>query len=103
MCKVKDYPELYKKARGIVRVTRINNSMPGYEMLIKAIVICKVQGTEDLYSETARETSVVPVQRYLTRDEKKRHPVEQMILEAMRSSGIEDSVMDFIQKLANQI
>ena len=103
MCKIKDYPGLYMKGKEAVRSIGINPAMPGYEMLIKAIVICKVQGTKDLYNEVANEMSVVPGQKPLTEKEEERHPVKQMILEAMRSVGIEDNVKMFIQELADRI
>lgn len=104
MCRISDYPGLYMKAKEIVRTTKISPAMPGHEMLIRAIVICKVQGTKNLYNAVADESSVVPALKDLTPEEEERHPVKQMILEAMRSVGIEDdSVKLFIQELADQI
>ena len=100
MCKMKDYPGLYMKAKGMVRSTGINPAMPGYEMLAKAIVVYLVQGPKDLYNKVAKETSVVPVQKPLTEKEEERHPVKQMILEAMRSVGIEEDVKGFVADLA---
>lgn len=103
MCRMSDYPGLYMKAKELVRVTGINSAMPGYEMLIKAIVIYNVQGGDDLYNAVAEEMSVVPGQRPLTVNEEDRHPVEQRILEAMRSAGIDDNVKGFIADLASQL
>ena len=104
MCRISDYPGLYMKAKEIVRTTKISPAMPGHEMLIRAIVICKVQGTKNLYNAVADELSVIPALKNLTPEEEERHPVKQMILEAMRSVGIEDdSVKLFIQELADQI
>lgn len=104
MCRISDYPGLYMKAKEIVRTTKISPAMPGHEMLIRAIVICKVQGTKNLYNAVADELSVIPALKDLTPEEEERHPVKQMILEAMRSVGIEDdSVKLFIQELADQI
>ena len=104
MCKINDYPGLYMRAKEIVRTTRISPAMPGHEMLIRAIVICKVQGTENLYNVVADESSVVPALKDLTPEEEERHPVKQMILETMRSVGIEEnSVKLFVQELADQI
>ena len=103
MCRMSDYPGLYTKAKELVRVTGINSAMPGYEMLIKAIVIYNVQGGDDLYNAVAEEMSVVPGQRPLTANEEDRHPVKQRILEAMRSVGIEDNVKGFIADLASQL
>lgn len=103
MCKISDYPGLYMKAREIVRTTGISPAMPGNEMLTRAIVICKVQGIENLYNAVAKEMSVVPGQKLLTTNEEERHPVKQMILEAMRSVGIEENVKIFVQELADQI
>ena len=92
------------KAKEIVRTTKISPAMPGHEMLIREIVICKVQGTKNLYNAVADELSVIPALKDLTPEEEERHPVKQMILEAMRSVGIEDdSVKLFIQELADQI
>ena len=103
MCRIKDYPGLYMKSKEIVRTTGINPTMPGCEMLIKAIVVYKVQGVNNLYNEVANEMSVVPGQKPLTEKEEERHPVKQMILEAMRSVGIEGNVKSFIEELADQI
>ena len=103
MCRMKDYPGLYLKAKGIVRTTGISNAMPGCEMLVRAIVICKVQGTKNLYNAVANESSVVPALKDLTPEEEERHPVKQMILESMRSVGIEENVKYFIEELADQI
>ena len=67
-------------------------------------MICKVQGTKNLYNAVADELSVIPALKDLTPEEEERHLVKQMILEAMRSVGIEDdSVKLFIQELADQI
>lgn len=103
MCKISDYPGLYMKAKGIVRTTGIKPTMPGCEMLIRAIVICKIQGTKNLYNAVADESSVVPALKDLTPEEEERHPVKQMILEAMRSVGIEENVKYFIEELADKI
>lgn len=103
MCRMSDYPGLYMKAKELVRVTGINSAMPGYEMLTKAIVIYNVQGGDDLYNAVEEEMSVVPGQRPLTANEEDRHPVEQRILEAMRSAGIDDNVKGFIADLASQL
>lgn len=104
MCRISDYPGLYMKAKEIVRTTGISPAMPGNEMLIRAIVICKIQGVTDLYNEVAEEMSVVPCQKPLTAGEEERHPVKQRILESMRSVGIEDEdVKSFIKELASKI
>ena len=103
MCKISEYPGLYMKAKEMVRTTKINPVMPGYEMLVKAIVICKVEGTDNIYNAVAKEMSVIPGQECLTSKEEERHPVKQMILEAMRSVGIEDDVKGFIVDLASQL
>ena len=103
MCRISDYPGLYLKAKEIVRSTGIKPIMPGHEMLIRAIVICKVQGTKNLYNAVANESSVVPALKDLTPEEEERHPVKQMILEAMRSVGIEENVKYFIEELADRI
>ena len=103
MCKISDYPGLYMRAKGIVRTTGISPTMPGCEMLIRAIVICKIHGTKNLYNAVADESSVVPALKNLTPEEEERHPVKQMILEAMRSVGIDDNVKYFIEELADKI
>ena len=103
MCKINQYPGLYMKAKEIVRTTGIKPTMPGHEMLIRAIVICKVQGSKNLYNAVANESSVVPALKDLTPEEEERHPVKQIILEAMRSVGIEENVKYFIEELADKI
>lgn len=100
--KVKDYPGLVMKATEAVRLKRINPALPGYEMLIKAIVIYIVEGPTNLYDNVADETSVIPGLKPLTEGEEERHPVKQYILEAMRSVGnTEEDVKGFIADLAN--
>ena len=47
--------------------------------------------------------SVIPGQKSLSSKEEERHPVKQMILESMRSVGIEENVKIFVQELADQI
>ena len=89
MCKMKEYPGLYLKARETVRLTGINPEMPGHEMLITAIVIYKVEGPELLYEKVAEEISVVPGQKPLDKKEEERHPVQQWMTEAMKSIGID--------------
>lgn len=103
MCKISEYPGLYMKSKGIIRTTGISPAMPGYEMLVRAVVICKIQGSKNLYNAVAEESSVVPALKDLTPEEEERHPVKQMILEAMRSVGIEENVKYFIEELADQI
>lgn len=101
MCKIKDYPGLYVKAREQVRLTGIKSEMPGYEMLIKAAVIYKVEGNENLYDKVAQECSVIPNQGPLLKD---RHPVEQMLIEAMRSIGIGyNNVLTFVAEIADNM
>ena len=105
MCKINlnEYLGLYTKAKELVRLTRINPVMPGYEMLIKAIVVYNIQGDKNLYNTVGEMMSVVPEQKPLTANEEDRHPVKQRILEAMRSVGIEDNVKGFIEDLASQL
>ena len=105
MCKIeiKEYFGLYTKAKELVRLTGISPVMPGYEMIIKAAVVYKIQGGKDLYNTVGEMMSVVPGQKPLTAKEEERHPVKQQILEAMRSVGICDSVKSFIEELARQL
>ena len=104
MCKVKNYPGLYLKAKETVRLTGINPEMPGYEMLITAIVIYKAEGTEHLYEKVAEEISLVPGQKTLDEKEQRRHPVEQWMTEAMKSIGIDyDNVISFVEELAENL
>lgn len=102
--RVKDYPGILSKAQAIVRTTGINPTMPGYEMLVKAVVIAKVQkSTQNIYNQVAIQSSVVPAFKPLTESEEERHPVKQMILESMRSAGIESDVKFFIKELAEEM
>ena len=104
MCKMKDYPGLYIKAKEVVRLTGINPEIPGYEMLITAIVIYKVEGAKLLYEKVAEEISVVPGQKPLDKKEEKRHPVEQWMTEAMKSIGIDyDDVITLVAELAENL
>ena len=100
MCRMQDYSGLYLKAKEAVRLTGINPEMPGYEMLVKAIVIYKVEGPERIYEKVAEQSSVVPFQRPLGENAQKRHPVQQMILEAVKSVGIDfEDVILLVEEL----
>ena len=102
MCKISDYPGLYAKTDEYLRRESINHTIPGYEFLRKAIVIRKVEGrilSEELF-EKIKEGSVVPANEKKPDD---RDDVEQWMLEAIRSAGIDISVESFIDQIANEI
>lgn len=105
MCKISNYPGLYSKANEILRGEGINSQMPGYEFLKRAIVIYLVEGEmpKDKFLSEVREGILVPANRDLKlKNKKDREEVEQWMIEAMKSVGIESSLMGYIRQLASE-
>lgn len=106
MCKIADYPGLYSKANEILRGEGISSEMPGYEFLKRAIVIYKVDGEqpkEKFFSEI-KEGMLIPANRDLSFENKKdRDEVEQWMIEAVKSAGIDVPLMEYIKQLAEEI
>ena len=99
MCRMKNYPNLYLKAGGILREEGINPSTPGYEMLRRGIVIYKIEGPVPNFFEQVRNGMVVPSNEV----KKQRRPEEQWMIEAMKSRNINVPLMDYIQTLAAKL
>lgn len=105
MCKISNYPGWYIKANETLRRERINPEMPGYEFLKRAIVIYKVEGEmpKEQFLSEIKEGILVPSNKDLKlKNKKEREEVEQWMIEAMKSIGIETSLMDYIKQLANE-
>ena len=99
MCRMKNYPNLYLKAGGILREEGINPSTPGYEMLRRGIVIYKIEGPVPNFFEQVKTGMVVPSNEV----KKQRSPEEQWMIEAMKSRNINVPLMDYIQTLAAKL
>ncbi len=89
MCKISDYPGLYSRANELLRREGMNPQMPGYELLRKAIVIQKVEGKVSL--EEITRGMVIPYNKDIDLDKKKRTAEMQWMVEAVRSIGIGDA------------
>lgn len=97
---VKDYPGLLAKARHTIREIGVNERMPGFEMLIKALVIIKVipNITEEQLLEVVEcNMSLIPsISPVIT----KKSPVEHWMLEAVRSIGDDSKTpLEFVKNL----
>ena len=107
MCKMAEYPKLYTKASEILRREKINTTIPGYEFLKRAIVIyCVEKGPskEKLIEIIKKEGMVIPINKDLSLKRKgKREEIEQWMIEAIKSAGVNISLMEYIKKLAEEI
>lgn len=109
MCKIADYPGLYSRTNELLRREGINPQMPGYELLRKAIVIQKVEGKVSL--EEITKGMVIPCNKDIDLDKKKRTAEMQWMIEAVRSIGVgdasnknpEDTLYGYIRQLAFEI
>jgi len=105
MCRIANYPKLYIKANEILRVEGLKPDMPGYELLKRAIVIYKVEGNEDKdkFFEEVQKGIVIPANKYVSLKNKDgRKQVEQLMIEAIKSVGIDISLMEYIEMLAGK-
>lgn len=107
MCKISDYPGLYTKANEILRKEGINASIPGYEFLRRAIVIYKVEkvaSIEKLVTELKNEGIVIPANKDLDFNKKsERDEVEQWMIEALKSAGIDTPLIKYIVQIADEL
>ena len=91
----------YGKTKEMLRCKRINPQMPGYNLLLCAI--CELAADEgmteeELYDEM-KKNYMVPILDF----ESKRHPVEQHIVEALRSAGINEEAWDFMNNYITEV
>lgn len=106
MCDFAKYPELYQKANAVLRNEGINPEVPGYELLKRAIVVYiveKPENKEQLLKEV-KQKMLIPANKDLNLANKgKRGKTEQWMVEAIRSEGVDNPLMDYIKKLAKEI
>ena len=123
MCDIRKYPELYLKANSILRVKRISNRMPGYELLRMAIVVWKVEG-ENIIKEVECHKSEEDINKLIEKELIKRveeiapmnygkgkvvnnkSGVEQAMIEAIRAiskDGVKTTILDFVMEATNNI
>lgn len=93
--------EWYGKAKEMLRCKRINPQMPGYNLLLCGI--CELTEDEEmtemeLYDEM-KKNYMVPILDF----ESKRHPVEQHMVEALRSAGIKEEPWEFINNYISEV
>lgn len=105
MCRIANYPGLYSKANELLRREGINSEMPGYEFLKRAIVIYKVEGEQpkEEFLAEIKEGILIPANKDLNAQNKKsRDEVEQWMIEAIKSAGIDIPLMEYIKQLAEE-
>lgn len=85
MCEMSKYPGLYSQAEWFLRVTRMSNALPGYELLKRAIVIWKVEGkmSEKDLLEKVEEMAPMAISKGPVVNNKS--CFEQAMIEAIRS------------------
>ena len=98
MCKVADYPDLYLKAGGILREEGINPSVPGYEMLRRAVVVYKIEGGGPNFFQEVKNGLVIPTSKV-----KKRSAEQQWMIEALKIKNIDMPLMEYIESLAKKL
>lgn len=106
MCKISEYPGLYAKTQEVLRSERISKEIPGYELLRRAIVIYKVEGDmkKEKFLEEVEKGVVIPANKDLNLESKEgRNQTEQWMIEAIKSVGVDISLMEYIKQLANEI
>lgn len=108
MCKIADYPGWYSKAKEVLRREGIDPTMPGYEFLRRALVIYKVERKVDkkeLFKQI-KEGIVVPANKGIQFEREKvkeRDEVEQWMIEAIRSAGIDMSLLEYVRQLSDEM
>ena len=105
MCKISDYPELYIRANETLRLEGISPEIPGYELLKRAIVIYKVEGQieKERFLKEVGKGMVIPYNRDLSLEKRERiNEIEQWIIEAIKSVGVNISSMEYVKQLTNQ-
>ena len=113
MCKVSKYPGLYSNANEVLRREGINPSMPGYEFLKRAIVIYKVEGMQkkEKFLSDIKEGRVIPANKCFNFEDKRdrkegleeRDEVEQWMIEAAKSAGVDIPLMQYIKQLSEEL
>lgn len=91
----------YGKAKEMLRCRHINPQMVGYTLLLYGICECaedEKMTEKELYDEM-KKNYMVPTIDF----ESNRHPVNQHMVEALRSVGIEDEPWEFIQNFIAEV
>ena len=98
----KNYPGLYLRAKQTVRrLTGIDNEMPGYETLVKAIVTYKLDEVEHFVEPVKEESVEAQSALECKQGEKSRNVEKQQMLEAMKMARAQyDDVDEFVAELA---
>ena len=99
MCKISNYPDLYMKTVGILREEGINPTVPGYELLRKALIIYKINGPGPNFFEEVRMGRVIPASEV----KKSRTPEEQWMVEAIKMKNINIPLMEYIKRLSERL
>ena len=84
-----------------------NCSIPGYEFIRRAIVIYKVEekiSKEELIISLKEEGIVIPANKDLNfQNKSERDELEQWMIEAIKSIGIDIDLMEYIKQLSSEI
>jgi len=103
MVNMSDYPAFFSKTIELLRYEGIKKGTPGYELLIRAIVICKVEGSKNLYEKVSKQRVLIPFTEVDLTKKQDRTPAEQWMIEALKGEGYEMDVITFVQNLAKKI
>ena len=112
MCDFKKYPQEYVKASEILRKEEISQEMPGYEFLKRAIVVYRIEKpeTKEKLLLEVKKGMVIPANKDFNMQDKierkgikEREQVEQWMIEAAKSVGVNIPLMEYIKKLAKKI
>lgn len=99
MCKIAEYPQYYSAADYQLRNLGMNRSMPGYELLKRGIVNCVVEKNiaKEQLLKNVKKGVVIPMKNL---PKNGRDAAEQLMLEAIKSIGIEIPVYEFVKQIA---
>ena len=91
----------FGKTKEMLRCKRIKPQMVGYNLLLYGIceLAADEQMTEEELYDEMKKNYMVPTIDF----ESKRHPVNQHMVEALRSVGIEDEPWEFIQNFIAEV
>ncbi len=91
----------FGKTKEMLRCKRIKPQMVGYNLLLYGIceLAADEQMTEEELYDEMKKNYMVPTIDF----ESSRHPVNQHMVEALRSVGIEDEPWDFMQKYISEV
>lgn len=111
-CDYRDYAGLHSRAEYFLRLDNVPKFLPGYELLLKAIVLRHVEGpmTENMFLRLLKENvSVIPFNNtaYKKRDDALQWMIEALYVADIIPEDHEDDVVDelysYIREIAGKL